>query len=92
MFLGYPIFQAERDTELIPKIFKALGTPTEETWPGITELISIVMPNYPSKQIRLDEMDDLAVDLLNKMLLLNPLERISAKEALQHAYFSVDYN
>jgi serine/threonine protein kinase len=32
-------------------------------------------------------MDEVALDLLSKMLTLDPLQRITAKKALDHPYF-----
>ena len=32
-------------------------------------------------------LDPLAIDLILKMLILNPVDRISAKQALNHEYF-----
>lgn len=32
-------------------------------------------------------MDDLAVDLILKMLAMNPADRITARDALNHPYF-----
>ena len=92
LFLGSPLFIVDSEIDLLTKIFKAKGTPTEETWPGISSLISSVMPKYPQKNIQIDGMDDTAVDLLNKMLTPYPLNRINAKEALLHPYFEMDYS
>lgn len=37
MVTGMPTFPGIRDTyDQLDKIFKLLGTPTEETWPGVT--------------------------------------------------------
>lgn len=37
MVTGMPTFPGIRDTyDQLDKIFKLLGTPTEETWPGCT--------------------------------------------------------
>lgn len=36
MLLGQPLFKARRELEMIFEIFELLGTPTEETWPGVT--------------------------------------------------------
>jgi serine/threonine protein kinase len=36
-----PLFQGDSEIDQIFKIFRLLGTPTEEEWPGVTEL-----PNY----------------------------------------------
>lgn len=39
MITGMPTFPGIRDTyDQLDKIFKILGTPTEETWPGVTHL------------------------------------------------------
>lgn len=68
---------------------KYIGTPTQETWPDWDEKIKFpALPLYPSKQVIIEGMGPAAVDLLNKMLTMNPLERISAKEALNHEFFN----
>lgn len=41
MITGMPTFPGIRDTfDQLDKIFKLLGTPTEETWTGVTHLPS----------------------------------------------------
>lgn len=41
MITGMPTFPGIRDTyDQLDKIFKLLGTPIEETWPGVTHLPS----------------------------------------------------
>lgn len=81
----------ESDADLIIKVFKTLGTPTDDTWPGVLEKVSILMPKYPHRKLAIDGMEEEAAELLNQMLVLNPLKRISAKEALQHAFFTTEY-
>jgi serine/threonine protein kinase len=90
LFTTSPIFQVKNDIDLLTTTFKALGTPTEDTWPGINDMISAVMPKYPQKllSVGLTEADD----LLNKMLVINPSERISAKEALLHPFFNANFD
>ncbi|XP_058806083.1 cyclin-dependent kinase 14 isoform X2 [Phymastichus coffea] len=96
MLTGVPTFPGVRCTyDQLDKIFKILGTPTEETWPTVTHLPGY-KPNrfvfYPSKKLGLSfprlydiaEVDNMASSLLQ----LNPDERIGAEDALHHPYFS----
>ncbi|CAM9338729.1 unnamed protein product, partial [Heterosigma akashiwo] len=38
LFLGKPLFVAKTEAEAITKIFQVIGSPTEESWPGHTQL------------------------------------------------------
>lgn len=67
-----------------------MGTPTEETWPGLKQL-----PDYKSSFPRwrgvslakaVPNLDSEGIDLLQKMLTYDPAMRISAKRALQSPY------
>lgn len=86
-----PIFQGDSEIDQIFKIFRLLGTPTEEEWPGVTELPNYkpTFPKWKPKDISNEwsNMDEVALDLLSKMLTLDPLQRITAKKALDHPYF-----
>lgn len=87
-----PLFPGDSEIDQLMKIFQALGTPTEENWPGVSSLpcYRSTFPNWKGNNIdyyvRTFEDTD-GIDLLQKMLVYNPNKRISAKEALKHPYF-----
>lgn len=91
LFLRVPFFAGENDLNQLDVIFRALGTPTEHEWPGMSTLSNFVkLPSYPRvplKTIFTSASDD-AIELLEKMLMLEPQKRISSYNALKHAYFS----
>nr|XP_014343582.1 PREDICTED: cyclin-dependent kinase 15 [Latimeria chalumnae] len=96
MLQGSPAFPGISDvTEQLEKIWTVLGIPTEETWPGVTEL-----PNYKTEWFlpckpqrlrtiwkRLGEVPK-AEDMTSKLLQCFPRDRLSADSALHHEYFS----
>ena len=74
-------------------IFKVLGVPSEARWPGVSHLlhyprISGWNHGYPSESMLRNAVpsmtDPVAVNLLTRLLLLDPAKRITAAEALQH--------
>jgi serine/threonine protein kinase len=72
-----------------------MGTPTEETWSGVTSLpdYSPTFPHWPKRDMAhmVPSLDALGVDLLNKMLQYTPSKRISARAAMSHPWFdSID--
>lgn len=72
------------------KIFKGRGTPDPELWPSMKDL-PLYKPDYPKYKGELlsklvPSLDELGLDLMDKMLKCNPAERITAKEAMQHPY------
>lgn len=73
------------------EIFRVMGTPSEVVWQGVTG-----MKNFPQNQdiysgVQLTnvftQLEENGLDLLSKMLTMNPAHRISAKQALAHPYF-----
>lgn len=91
MYTGRPLFPGTTNEDQLQKIFRLMGTPSERSWPGISQF-----PEYKSNfhiyatqdlRMILPQVDQLGLDLLNRMLQLRPEVRIKADEALTHAWF-----
>ena len=89
-----PLFPGTSDADQLQRIFKVLGSPSEETWPSMAEL-----PEYKAEdmQTRHEAMspaqfapglNEVGADLLVNLLRYEPSRRITAKAALQHEYFA----
>ncbi|KAF4123299.1 hypothetical protein GMORB2_6851 [Geosmithia morbida] len=92
MYTGRPLFPGTTNEDQITRIFRIMGTPTERTWPGITQLPEYkpTFNMYATQDLRtiLPAIDPTGIDLLQRMLQLRPELRISAHEALQHPWFN----
>ncbi|CAN4128401.1 unnamed protein product [Withania somnifera] len=68
-----PLFPGDSEIDELFKIFSVMGTPNEDTWPGVTSLpdYKSAFPKWPPK----------------KMLCLDPSKRVTARNALEHEYF-----
>ncbi|XP_006482418.1 cell division control protein 2 homolog isoform X4 [Citrus sinensis] len=92
-----PLFPGDSEIDELFKIFRVLGTPNEDTWPGVTSLpdFKSAFPKWPSKcTCYLQELgtvvrnlEPAGIDLLSKMLCMDPSRRITARSALEHEYF-----
>uniref|UniRef100_A0A2K6LLU2 Cell division protein kinase 5 n=1 Tax=Rhinopithecus bieti TaxID=61621 RepID=A0A2K6LLU2_RHIBE len=99
---GRPLFPGNDVDDQLKRIFRyplilnsvdtLLGTPTEEQWPSMTKLPDYKpYPMYPATTSLVNVVPKLNAtgrDLLQNLLKCNPVQRISAEEALQHPYFS----
>ncbi|KAL6945094.1 Cyclin-dependent kinase catalytic subunit [Hanseniaspora vineae] len=86
-----PIFSGDSEIDQIFKIFRILGTPNDSVWPDVVYLPDF-KPTFPKwrKQDLINVvkyLDNNGLDLLQQMLIYDPINRISAKRALQHPYF-----
>jgi len=83
-----PLFAGDSEIDQIFKIFQVLGTPTESMWNGVTSLPDFKQTFPKWKPISLNtvasNLDEKGLDLLEKMVRLDPAKRISAREALEH--------
>jgi len=91
MASGRPLFPGTSDQDQLLRIFRILGTPTEESWPTMVDLPEY-KPDFPQFEPQplskiAPKLDQVGWDLLSSMLRYEPQQRISAKAAMQHPYF-----
>jgi len=72
-------------------VCRTLGTPSHETWPGVTELPDYkpTFPQWPARGIEraVPTLDADGLDLLARMVAYEPSKRISARAAMAHPWF-----
>lgn len=90
-----PLFMGDSEIDQLFKIFKVLGTPNEDSFPGVSTLPDF-KPTFP--KWRAQSLERLVpnlcangIDLLTQMVCYDPAKRISARAALNHPYFH-DFN
>jgi len=89
MIMRRSLFPGDSEIDQLYRIFRTLGTPDENCWPGVTQL-----PDYKGKfpKWEITNIPEIIVkhegyDLFKKMMLYDPNERISAKNGMAHSYF-----
>ncbi|MED6205217.1 Cell division control protein 2 [Stylosanthes scabra] len=86
-----PLFPGDSEIDELFKIFRIMGTPNEDTWPGVTSLpdFKSTFPKWPPKELAnvVPNLDPAGLDLLSSMLCLDPSKRITARNAVEHEYF-----
>ncbi|KZF26875.1 Pkinase-domain-containing protein [Xylona heveae TC161] len=96
LLLRTPFLPGNTDLHQMELICQAIGTPTEENWPGVTKL-----PDYvagPPQPVRgrdfylatFGTAGPIGVDLLMAMLALDPRKRITARDVLRHQWWTSD--
>ncbi|GAA5884683.1 hypothetical protein JCM16303_003713 [Sporobolomyces ruberrimus] len=99
MASGLPLVPGDSEIDQIFKIFRLLGTPTPQSWPGLSQMpdfkssfpvwrgaTSLTEPGGGWDKV-LPEMEPMGLELIRKLLIIDPEKRISAKVALHHPYF-----
>ncbi|KAB1270359.1 Mitogen-activated protein kinase 11 [Camelus dromedarius] len=87
-------FLSPADIDQLKRIMEVVGTPSPEVLAKISSEHARTyiqsLPPMPQKDLRsiFHGANPLAVDLLGRMLVLDSDQRVSAAEALAHAYFS----
>ena len=90
---GRPLITGTSESDQLDRIFRTFGTPTLAEYPGIVELpdYNPNMPRYPPPKNGIGSLvptlDANGVDLLTQMVQYDPARRITAQNALKHAFF-----
>ncbi|AES61074.1 putative protein-serine/threonine kinase CMGC-CDK-Pl family [Medicago truncatula] len=84
------LFPGDSELQQLLHIFRLLGTPNEDVWPGVSKLMN--WHEYPqwgpqSLSKAVPGLEETGVDLLSQMLQYEPSKRLSAKKAMEHPYF-----
>jgi len=92
MITRRPLFPGDSEIDELYRIFRLLGTPTEETWPGVSALPDYkpTFPRWSAKDLKtvVPGLEAYGVALLADMMRYEPSKRITAKAALHHPYFA----
>ena len=89
-----PLVAGTSEADQLDRIFRLLGTPTVQDYPGIVDLPEYdpeQFPPYPPPrgglQSLVPALDAQGIDLCSKMLQYDPARRVSAQQALEHPFF-----
>jgi serine/threonine protein kinase len=85
-----PLFMGDSDIDQIVKIYRILGVPSEEIWKGVESFPRFnkeMIKNFKPKGLSGLVKDKKLEEIIKKMLVFDPLQRITAKDALEGDYF-----
>ncbi|PIC17282.1 hypothetical protein B9Z55_023581 [Caenorhabditis nigoni] len=92
----HPLFQGCDEPNQVDLIFRMMGTPSEKTWPTINKLRvwqTVIFPVYKPGELRrkflkAKLLDESGFNLLSRLLTMDPSQRLTASEALDHPWFN----
>jgi cyclin-dependent kinase 2 len=88
---GCPLFVGDSQICQLMHIFKIMGTPNQQTWPTVNKLkdFQTGFPKWKPKAFNkiTPTLNEMGRNLLSKILVLDPVKRLTAKQVLHHPYF-----
>ena len=99
LILRFPFVAGNTDVHQLELICNAVGTPTEENWPGVSKLEGFLKYDKAAtvpvrgKDFFLSKFGTagpVGVELLMSMLALDPRKRCTARQMLEHKWWSSD--
>lgn len=99
LILRFPFLAGNTDMHQLELICNAIGTPTEENWSGVSKLDGYVKfdkaATIPTKDKNyylslFGTVGPVGVDLLMSMLKLDPRRRSTARQILEHGWWTQD--
>jgi|Transcript_6957 cyclin-dependent kinase len=98
MATSKPLFAGTSEADQLKRIFKTLGSPTQQAYPALVELPDYTNEldamGYPPPSSLTDvtpHIDHAGINLLSQMLTYDPLQRCSAADAMKHEYFKTHH-
>ena len=97
MWTRRPVMQGDTEQKQLSLISQLCGSITSEVWPGVEKLELFSKMELPKDQnrkikerLRHYVKDPHALDLIDKLLILDPKKRFDSDSALNHDFFWVD--
>ena len=91
LLLGQPLFPGESGVDQLVEIIKVLGTPTKEQIqamnPNYTEFKFPQIKAHPWNKVFRSRTPQDAIDLVSKLLIYDPSQRLKPMEVLLHSFF-----
>ena len=94
LFLERPLAPGRSELEQLELICRLLGSPSEKDWPGIVEMpyyekMFKHAPKYTStlRDVFANKVPDAALGLMDRIFVIDPTKRCSARSALNSKYF-----
>jgi len=93
MITRQPLFPGDSEIDQLFRIFRSLGTPTEDSWPGVTKLPDFkpVFPRWQPQnmhQVLPVTLSEGGHEMMSCLLAYNPATRFSARQALKLPYLT----